>query len=180
LRTLYERWFGKSKPMDHEAPLAEKLAESRAQRLRIGQHQAEFQLWQARRGERDRRYLRRHDRRAGTAFSPAPTSEMAFVNQITSRKRTRREEAAAMLQGRRLSEKAALALLGQLRHRDADYRMAALQALRGSTISSELAGLALAAQLEDPKPELRELAEQVLREAILTDEARKDIPGDLR
>jgi hypothetical protein len=180
LRTLLDRWFGRNKPMDHETPLAEKLAANRVERQEMAQDSAEFQWWQARRGERERRHLRRHDRRAGTAFLPPPMSEMAFVNQITSRKRTRREEAAAMLQGRRLSGEAALVLVWQLRHRDADYRMSALQALRGSTISSETAGRALAAQLEDPEPELREVAEQVLREAILTDDAMRDIRGDLR
>jgi hypothetical protein len=166
--------------MDRETPLAEKLAANRVERQEMAQDSAEFQWWQARRGERERRHLRRHDRRAGTAFFPAVMSEMAFVNQITARERARREEAAAMLQGSRLSEKAALVLVWQLRHPDADYRMSALQALRGSTISSETAGRALAAQLEDPEPELREVAEQVLREAILTDDAMRDIRGDLR
>jgi hypothetical protein len=180
LRTLFERWVGKSKPIDHDPPLAEQLAKNRARKLELTQKQAEIQWREARRGESDRRHIQRHDLRAGTAFSPALMSEMAFVNQITARERARREEAAAMLPGSRLSEKAALVLVWQLRHPAADYRMSALQALRGSTISSETAGRALAAQLEDPEPELREVAEQVLREAILTDDAMRDIRGDLR
>ena len=175
MRTLLDRWVGKSQPMDYEA----QIAEDRDKLQKFAQEQAQFHWGQARSEDRQRRYLGRLERRWGVTQIPPPMSEMAFVNQITSRKRARREEAALMLRGRQLSNTAAPVLVWQLRHRNADYRMSALKALRGSTISSELAAIVLAAQLEHPKPELREVAEQVRRETKIAGKALKYIREDV-
>jgi hypothetical protein len=178
LRALLDRWLGKSQPMD-KARITEKLAAIHAERHKIAQDAAKSRWQWARSDESKRRHIRKVERHSGQTFLPPPMSEMAYVHQITSRKRTRREQAAAMLQGRHLSEDAALALLWQLRHRNAGYRMSALEALRDSTISSELAGALLVGWLEHEKPELRNVAEQVLREVNITGDALKYINKEL-
>jgi hypothetical protein len=161
------------------ARITEKLAAIRAERHKRAQGRARFQWRTARSDESKRRHIRNVERHSGQTFLPPPASEMAFVNQITSRKRTRRDEAAAMLHGSRLSEEATLVLLWQLQHRNAGYRMSALEALRDSTISSEWAGPLLVGWLEHEKPELRNVAEQVLREVNITGDALKYINKEL-
>jgi hypothetical protein len=176
--------------MNHEAEMAAFRAESRASGRRHAQLLAKLQWRQARLQEK-RLFEKTTLARFGmttpdwlqTLWSvlPPPMSEMAFVSQITSLRRGRRDQAAAMLQGRHLSENAALALVWQLRHRNAGYRESALHALRGSTINSGFAGLALAVQKrEHPEPELRQVAEQALRETNLTDGATRFVRENLR
>jgi hypothetical protein len=173
LRTLLERWVGKSEPMDYEAEMAAFRAEGPARRRESARLLARL-LW---------RWARLQEKRGRDTKPPPPgsdmafVSEMAFVSPITSRRRGRRELAAAMLQGSHLSDNAALVLVWQLRHRNAGYRESALYALRGSTISSGWAGLLLAVELEHPKPVLRQVAEQALRETNLTDDVIRFVRG---
>lgn len=153
---MLERWTGRWRPWPKELRTAEDEQAVKDVRL--------YELSTLARSEAEKdwalfRFDQRHDddaRWMEWRFDPTKLpslSDEELAQRVFSRRRFRREGAAALLRGRNLSPKAARGLVWQLRHRKSAYREAARDALWGCTITDKYAAVLLAGQLDDPKPE---------------------------
>jgi hypothetical protein len=166
LRERLRHWTGKQRPGPRELRTAED--EQAVMDVRLD----ELSTLARSEAEEDWALFRIDQRRDDDArwmewrFDPTKLpslSDKELAQRVFSRRRFRREGAAALLRGRNLSTSAARGLVRQLRHRKPAYREAARDALWGCTITDKYAAVLLAGQLDDPKPELREVARQVLQ-----------------